>query len=71
MENNRICLKVHAVSPARGCVIRINGAAEKKLSELQRETGLSRSYIASQMIIQGSDMVDVVVVTGGADDADA
>lgn len=71
MENNRICLKVHAAAPAQGCVIRINGAAEKKLNELQRETGLSRSYIASQMIIQGSDMVDIVVVTGGADDADA
>lgn len=40
--------------------IRISPAAEAVLAELQRTTRLPISQIASQMIIQGADFVEII-----------
>lgn len=61
---NTIKLLVHKlpqVSKARSGVVRITPEAETVIHQLQRETGLSACYIASQLIIQGSDITEVIV----------
>lgn len=55
---NTIWIKIPR--PAVGHVIRISSAAEAVLAELQRTTRLPISQIASQMIIQGADFVEIV-----------
>lgn len=41
-------------------VVRINPEAEETLMKLKAETGLSMSMIASQMIVQGAELVKII-----------
>lgn len=47
-------------SANRSGVIRITPEAETTLITLERLTGLSKMQIASQMIIQGSEFINIV-----------
>ncbi|PWM64922.1 MAG: hypothetical protein DBX61_11075 [Clostridiales bacterium] len=61
---NRIELRIVKKKPLkaeRRC-IQISGEANSVLMEIYRATGLPASYIVSQMIIQGSKLVDIVEV---------
>jgi len=56
-----IKLEVHKAETLTG-VVKLEPAAERKLKELCRETGLSARHVASQLIIQGADLVEIVEV---------
>lgn len=56
----RIILKAHKSKGAVGNVVKISKEAQKALSTVMRETGLSAKYIVSQMIVQGADCVELV-----------
>lgn len=56
----RIVLKAHKSKGTVGNVVKINKEAQKVLSTVMRETGLSAKYIVSQMIVQGADCVELV-----------
>lgn len=51
------------VSDLKG-VVRINAEAEETLLRLVADTGLPMREIASQMIIQGADLVKIIEVEG-------
>lgn len=53
-------IQIRIPRSAEGRVIRIPPAAEAVLAELQRTTRLPISQIASQMIIQGADFVEII-----------
>ena len=57
--DNKILLKVYKPADERRCV-QISAAANAKLMEIYRATGLSLGYIVSQMIIQGADLIEIV-----------
>lgn len=52
-----IKIKAHRVDSRLIGTVRIDAAAETKLRQLCRESGLSARYLASQIIIQGADFV--------------
>ena len=56
---NKIILNVY--QPEKGVcgVVRLSEEAERRVKQLQRETGLSAKYIVSQIIIQGFDLVEI------------
>lgn len=56
----RIVLKAHKSKGTVGNVVKISKEAQKALSTVIRETGLSAKYIVSQMIVQGADCVELV-----------
>lgn len=56
----RIVLKAHKSKGTVGNVVKISKDAQKVLSTVMRETGLSAKYIVSQMIVQGADCVELV-----------
>lgn len=56
----RIILKAHKSKGTVGNVVKISKKAQKALSTVMRETGLSAKYIVSQMIVQGADCVELV-----------
>lgn len=56
----RIILKAHKSKGTVGNVVKISKEAQKVLSTVMRETGLSAKYIVSQMIVQGADCVELV-----------
>lgn len=56
----RIVLKAHKSKGTVGNVVKISKEAQKVLSTVMRETGLSAKYIVSQMIVQGADCVELV-----------
>lgn len=56
----RIILKAHKSKGTVGNVVKIRKEAQKALSTVMRETGLSAKYIVSQMIVQGADCVELV-----------
>lgn len=56
----RIVLKAHKSNGTVGNVVKISKEAQKVLSTVMRETGLSAKYIVSQMIVQGADCVELV-----------
>lgn len=56
----RIILKAHKSKGTVGNVVKISKEAQKALSTVMRETGLSAKYIVSQMIVQGADCVELV-----------
>lgn len=59
----KIQLEVHKIRADQlAGVVRVSGEAELKLRELCRATGLPVKYVASQLIIQGSDMIEIVEV---------
>lgn len=53
-------IQIRIPRSAEGRVIRISPAAEAVLAELQRTTRLPISQMASQMIIQGADFVEII-----------
>ena len=55
-----IVLKAHKSKGTVGNVVKISKEAQKVLSTVMRETGLSAKYIVSQMIVQGADCVELV-----------
>lgn len=56
----RIVLKAHKSKGTVGNVVKISKEAQKALSTVMRETGLSAKYIVSQMIVQGADCVELI-----------
>ena len=56
----RIVLKAHKSKGTVGNVVKISKEAQRVLSILMREHGLSTKYIVSQMIIQGADCVELI-----------
>lgn len=56
----RIVLKAHKRKGTVGEVVKISKEAQRALSIVMRETGLSAKYIVSQMIVQGADCVELV-----------
>ena len=56
----KIILKIHRPKGSVGEVVKINREAQKTLSTIMNETGLSARYIVSQMIIQGADYVELI-----------
>lgn len=56
----KIVLKAHKSKGTVGNVVKISKEAQKVLSTVMRETGLSAKYIVSQMIVQGADCVELV-----------
>lgn len=56
----RIVLKAHKSKGTVGNVVKISKEAQRVLSILMREHGLSAKYIVSQMIIQGADCVELI-----------
>lgn len=62
---NKIVLNVYR--PDRGVcgVVRLSEEAERRVKQIQRETGLSAKYIVSQIIIQGYDLIEVKRSEGG------
>ncbi len=60
-----IILKVHRKyeqGEGQKGVIRVDAQAEDILRQLSAQTGLTVKYIASQIIIQGAELVSVVEV---------
>lgn len=55
----KIILETHPVPDSLSGVVRLTPEAEMALKELQRQTGLSARYIASEMILQGAEFVEV------------
>lgn len=53
---NSVKLKTRYERPS--CVVRINPEAVKVLDKLEKVTGQPRSYLASQLIIQGSQFIE-------------
>ena len=49
----KIVLKAHKPKGTVGNVVKISKEAQRTLSTVMRETGLSAKYIVSQMIVQG------------------
>ncbi len=67
---NKIELKVRGITnPNERRCVQINAAANAVLMELHRATGLPVGHIVSQMIIQGSEFVEIV--EEGTKDANA
>lgn len=59
--NERITLTVHKTkNKPSGRIIRINAAANDALMALCRATGLPMGHVASQLLIQGADLVDII-----------
>ena len=56
----KIMIAAHKVDERLCGHVRLMPEAEKRLRELCRETGLSARYMASQIIIQAADEVEVV-----------
>ena len=56
----RIILKAHKSKGTVGNVVKISKEAQKALSTVMRENGLSAKYIVSQMIVQGADCVELI-----------
>lgn len=56
---NKIILNVYRPEKGVCGVVRLDEEAEKRVKQLQRETGLSAKYIVSQIIIQGFDLVEI------------
>lgn len=57
---NKIILEVHKPKEARiGNVVKITREAQDALEALMLETGLSARRIASTLIVQGADIVEV------------
>lgn len=56
---NKIVLNVYRPEKGVYGVVRLNEEAERRVKQLQRETGLSAKYIVSQIIIQGFDLVEI------------
>lgn len=54
---NSVKLKSKYQKP--GCVVRINPEAMRVLDKLERGTGQTKSYIVSQLIIQGSQFIEL------------
>lgn len=50
----------HKVEERLAGHVRLDAAAETKLRQLCRESGLSARYVASQIILQGADYVEFV-----------
>ena len=55
----RIKIIAHRVDERLCGHIRIDQEAERKLLQLARQTGLSKRYLASQIIIQGAELVEI------------
>lgn len=55
----KIVLEVHKSKNNVGDIVRITKEAQDKLSEIMLETGRSAKYIVSQMIIQGSNFLEI------------
>lgn len=55
----RIVLKAHKSKGTVGNVVKISKEAQKALSTVMRETGLSAKYIVSQIVIQGYDFLEI------------
>ena len=55
----RIILKAHKSKGTVGNVVKISKEAQKALSTVMRETGLSAKYIVSQIVIQGYDFLEI------------
>lgn len=63
--SNPIILKVHRICKTNekpSGVIRVSNEAENILRQLSTETGLSIKHIASQMILHGAELVEIVEV---------
>lgn len=58
---NKIKIKVHKADTRLCGHVRLTPEAERILRELQVETGLSARFLASQIIIQAADDVEVEV----------
>lgn len=56
---NKIVLNVYRPEKGVCGVVLLNEEAERRVKQLQRETGLSAKYIVSQIIIQGFDLVEI------------
>lgn len=56
---SKIVLNVYRTERGVCGVVRLNEEAERRVKQLQRETGLSAKYIVSQIIIQGFDLVEI------------
>ena len=55
----RIVLKAHKSKGTVGNVVKISKEAQKALSTVMRETGLSAKYIVSHIVIQGYDFLEI------------
>ena len=55
----RIVLKAQKSKGTVGNVVKISKEAQKALSTVMRETGLSAKYIVSQIVIQGYDFLEI------------
>lgn len=64
---NKIVLNVYRPDKNVCGVVRLSEEAERRVKQIQRETGLSAKYIVSQIIIQGYDLVEVKRSEGGMD----
>ena len=53
---NRVTIKTKYERP--NCVVRIHPDAMKVLDKLEKVTGQPRSYLASQLIVQGSQFIE-------------
>lgn len=62
---SKIVLNVYRPEKGVCGVVRLNEEAERRVKQLQRETGLSAKYIVSQIIIQGYDLIEVKRTEGG------
>lgn len=58
---NKIKIKVHKADKRLCGHVRLTPEAERRLRMLQVETGLSGRFLASQIIIQAADDVEVEV----------
>ena len=56
---NKIVLNVYRPDKNVCGVVRLSEEAERRVKQLQRETGLSAKYIVSQIIIQGFDLIEI------------
>lgn len=56
---NKIVLNVYRPEKGVCGVVRLSEEAERRVKQLQRETGLSAKYIVSKIIIQGFDLVEI------------
>lgn len=56
---NKIVLNVYRPDKNVCGVVRLSEEAERRVKQIQRETGLSAKYIVSQIIIQGFDLVEI------------
>ena len=63
---DKITIKTYALKHGKNDVVRLHPAAQKIINQLHRESGLSTTYLVSEIICQAKDYVVFEEITDGS-----